>query len=260
MSEKTIEILTQIGLAAATLFVGWILISLLLRIVKKGLERSKLDEALYLFVLRAVKIILWVVLIIAVLPRFGVNPASLVTVLGAAGAAIALALKDSLANVSSGIIILTTKPFSKGDTIELDGTVGVVDSIDLLTTQLHTFDNKVVTIPNGTVTSEILINYSREEMRRVDCVFSISYEADLARAKEILYEVSAENELIYKEPEPVVGVASQGQHAIILDLKVWCSTENYFDVKYYLEESVKLAFDRANIGIPYPQMDIHMVE
>ncbi|MEE0741484.1 MAG: mechanosensitive ion channel [Emergencia sp.] len=260
MSEKTIEILVQIGLSAVTLVVGWIIISLLLRLERKALEKSRLDEALYLFVLRASKIILWIVLIIAVLPRFGVNPASLVTVLGAAGAAIALALKDSLSNVSSGIIILTTKPFSKGDTIEVAEITGIVDAIDLLTTQLHTFDNKIVTIPNGTITSEVLVNYSREKKRRVDCVFGISYESDMLEAKEILYQVAVSNELVMDDPEPVVGVSSHGDHAIILDLKVWCSTEDYFDVKYYLEENVKLAFDRAGIGIPYPQMDVHMVE
>lgn len=260
MSEKTIEILTQVGLAAVTLLAGWIAITLLLRIERKALEKSRLDEALYLFVLRATKIILWIVVIIAVLPRFGVNPASLVTVLGAAGAAIALALKDSLSNVSSGIIILTTKPFSKGDTIEVAATTGIVDGIDLLTTQLHTFDNKIVTIPNRTITSEVLVNYSREENRRVDCVFSISYEADITEAKAILYQVAGANEKVMDDPEPAVGVASHGDHGVILDLKVWCSTEDYVDVKYDLEENVKLAFDRAGIGIPYPQMDVHMVK
>lgn len=166
MSERTIQVLTDIGIIAVTLAVGWIAIRILLRIEKKALERSKLDEVLHLFILKGTKITLWVVLIVAMLPKVGISPASLVAVLGAGGAAIALALKDSLSNVAGGIIILITKPFSRGDTIEIGEITGVVDNIDLLTTQLHTFDNKLITVPNGTVTNSVLINYSGADKRR----------------------------------------------------------------------------------------------
>lgn len=260
LSEKTIDTLEKVGGAAVTLFIGWIAISILLRIEKKALERSKLDEALHLFILKGTKAILWVLLAIMVVSKLGVSTASFVAVLGAAGAAIALALKDSLGNIAGGIIILINKPFSRGDTIEINEVTGIVDSIDLLTTQLHTFDNKVVSIPNGTITTSILINYSREETRRVDCVFGISYESDVLKAKEILWNVASCNPEILTEPAPLIGVASHGDHAVLLDLKVWCSTESLFDVKYFLEENVKLAFDEAGIGIPYPQMDIHVVK
>lgn len=260
MSEKTMELLINLGIAAATLIAGWIVIRIILRIEKKALEKTRLDEALYLFIQKSTKVILWIVLIVALLPRVGIDTKSILAILGAGGAAIALALKDSLGNVAGGIIILINKPFSKGDTIEINGTSGIVDSIDLLTTQLHTFDNKVVTIPNGTITTSILINYSREESRRVDCVFGISYDSDISRAKEILARVSADCPQAYGEPEPVIGVSSHGDNAVLLDLKVWCSTSDYFVVKYFLEEKVKLAFDEAGIEIPYPQIDIHMVK
>lgn len=260
MTEKTIDLITNLGIAAITLIVGWIVIRIVLRIEKKGLVKSKLDEALHLFILKATKSILWIVLIVSILSRLGLETSSLIAILGAGGAAIALALKDSLGNVAGGIIILLNKPFYRGDTIEINGTTGVVDSIDLLTTQLHTFDNKVVTIPNGTITTSILINYSRENNRRVDCTFGISYDADILKAKEILYHVATGCTQVQMEPEPVIGVASHGDNAVLLDLKVWCSTSDYFDVKYYLEETVKLAFDEAGIEIPYPQIDIHMVK
>lgn len=258
--EKLIDLLFVLGKVAVILIVGLIAIKLILRFERKILEKSTLDESVYLFVLRASKIALWVVLIIAVLPNIGVNPASLVTVLGAGGAAIALALKDSLGNVAGGILILINKPFAKGDTIELAGVTGVVDEIDLLTTQLHTFDNKIVTIPNGTITTSVLTNYSREDIRRVDCKFSISYDADIVQAKEILYNVAVCNPLVMNEngKEPIIGVASHGDSGILLDLKVWCSTSDYFDVKYYLEENVKIAFDEAGIDIPYQTMDVHI--
>ena len=260
MSERTIQVLTDIGIIAATLAVGWMSIRILLRIEKKALERSKLDEVLHLFILKGTKITLWVVLIVAMLPKVGISPASLVAVLGAGGAAIALALKDSLSNVAGGIIILITKPFSRGDTIEIGEITGVVDNIDLLTTQLHTFDNKLITVPNGTVTNSVLINYSGADKRRVDCTFGISYETDISEAKGILARVAASHPEILNDPEPNIGVSSHGANAVQLDLKVWCSTESYYDVKYYLEEKVKLAFDEAGINIPYPQMDVHIIE
>ena len=258
IEKSTIDLIFNIGGAVLTLIIGWIAISILLRIEKKALAKSKLDEALHLFILKGTKAILWIVLAIAVTSALGVETTSFIAILGAGGAAIALALKDSLGNIAGGIIILINKPFCKGNTIEVAGTTGVVDDIDLLTTQLHTFDNKVVTIPNGTITTSVLINYSQEDTRRVDCVFSISYESDILKAKEILLNVVSCNPDILTEPEPIAGVASHGDNAVILDLKVWCFTENLFDVKYYLEENVKLAFDEAGIGIPYPQMDIHI--
>lgn len=254
------DLLFTLGSVAAILIAGYIAIRFILRFEKKILEKSTLDESVYLFILRASKIALWVVLIIAVLSKLGMETASLVTVLGASGAAIALALKDSLGNVAGGILILINKPFIKGDTVELAGVTGVVDEIDLLTTQLHTFDNKIVTVPNGTITTSVLTNYSKEEIRRVDCQFSISYDADILHAKEVLVNVAACNDLIMQDEErqPVIGVAEHGDSGILLDLKVWCSTSDYFDVKYYLEENVKIAFDEAGIDIPYQTMDVHI--
>ena len=260
--DKLGDKLFDLFVVVVVLLIGAVCIKLMLRFVKKVLERSTLDESVYLFVMRAVKITLWIILIVAILPMIGIPAASLVTVLGAGGAAIARALKDSLGNVAGGILILINKPFVKGDTIELAEVTGVVDAIDLMTTRLHTFDNKVVTVPNGTITTAVLTNYSREDVRRVDCQFTISYDADLAQAKTLLYRVTECNELILQdeEKEPVIGVAEQGDSGILLDLKVWCSTSDYFDVKYYLEENVKLAFDEAGIDIPYKTMDVHIIK
>ena len=259
MSAKLIEFLTKAGSAAATLVIGWIVIVVALRILKKALEKSRLDEALYAFILNSLKAVFWIILIIIVLTELEVPTTSLVAVLSAGGAAIALALKDSLGNVAGGLIILINKPFSKDDTVEIDGMTGVVDSIDLLTTRLHTFDNKVVTIPNGIITTSILVNYSREDLRRVDCLFGISYQADIETAKEILQKVADGCPGALKERPFVIGVSEHGDHAVLLDLKVWCSTEDYYDVKYYLEEQVKKAFDQAGIEIPYQQMDVHII-
>lgn len=256
MTDKTIEILTNIGIAAAMLIGGWIVIKILLRIEKKALQKSKIDGAVHLFILRSTKIALWVLLIIAILPK----SAPFVAALGASGAAIALALKDSLGNVAGGILLLMNKPFMQGDIIEVNNTSGVVDSIDLMTTRLHTFDNKVVTVPNGVLNTSVIVNHTKEDIRRVDCLFGISYDSDIKKAKDILLDVVRKCEGAYSDPAPAVGVSHHGDSAILLDLKVWCGTSDYYVVKYYLEEEVKLAFDKENIVIPYPHMDIRVTK
>lgn len=258
MSDKMIETLTNIGIAALIALLGLLAIKILLGITRKALKKSQLDESIHTFVVNTVKIILLVVLLIAILGYLNVPPAPFVTVLGACGAAVALALKDSLGNVAGGIIILVNKPFKKGDTVEVSGTVGKVHSIDLLTTQLRTFDNKVIIIPNGTITTSILTNYSTEGVRRVDCTFSIAYESDIAKAKEILAAIAETMEDVMNVPEPIIGIADYSDSAVILDMKVWCETAKYYDVEYEVKENVKLAFDEAGISIPYPQMDVHV--
>ena len=246
--------------AVIILAVGLLLIKIILYIARKALMKSRLDGAIYTFVLNSIKIILYLILIVVLLSQMQVPTAPLVTMLGAGGAAIALALKDSLGNIAGGLLILANKPFKKGDVIDAAGINGIVENIDLFVTTLKTYDNKVITIPNGNINTSVIVNYSREAIRRVDCSFSISYDSDLAKAKEVLKAVAESNPDIFKEPVPVIGVASHQDSAIKLDLKVWCETSKYYDVQYYLEEQVKLAFDKANISIPYPQMDVHVVK
>ncbi|MCB6993557.1 mechanosensitive ion channel family protein [bacterium 210820-DFI.6.37] len=257
-SDKTIEQLINVGLSLIILFIGWIAIRVILRIARKTLERSSLDPVLYRFILKIIRIVLWIILVLTIMERFGFKMNSLITVLAAAGAAIALALKDSLANVAGGIMILVNKPFAQDDYIDINGTTGKVRDIDLFVTHLHTYDNKVITIPNGLVNTSVLINYTRENRRRVDCCFGIGYDDDIQKAKDILAAIADSDPMICKDPPPVIGVAGQNDNCISIDLKVWCETDDYWDVKYFLEENVKLAFDEAGITIPFPQMDVHI--
>ena len=260
LSQKTIDIIGMVAGAALILVAGLILIRVILGITRKALTRTSLDGAIYTFVISAMKIVLYLVLVVALLGQLKVPTAPLVTLLGACGAAIALALKDSLGNIAGGLLILANKPFKKGDVIDTAGINGIVENIDLFVTTLKTFDNKVITIPNGTINTSVIVNYSREHSRRVDCTFGISYDSDIARAKDVLLAVAQSNPDVYQEPAPFIGVASQGDSAVLFDLRVWCDTDKYYDVKYYLEEQVKLAFDEANISIPFPQMDVHVVK
>lgn len=264
MKEKTLEKLLEYGgnlLVAVVVFaVGMVLIKLALKITQKALEKTRLDKSVHKFVMTATRYTLYIIFAVVILTSLKVPTAPLVTVLGACGAAVALALKDSLGNIASGIIILANKPFIRGDVIEVTGITGIVQSIDLLVTTLKTYDNKVITIPNGTITASVLVNYSREEKRRVDLTFTISYDSDIAKAKDVLLAVTESNSDIFADPAPVIGVAEHQDSAILLDLKVWCENSRYYDVRYYLEEQVKLAFDEANITIPYPQMDVRVIK
>lgn len=233
---------------------------IIIKLTDKALKSSSADPILYTFIRNVLKVVIIIIAVTMCLGVLGIQLHTIVAVVGAAGAAIALALKDSLANIAGGVMIIITKPFSKDDFIDIGDVSGKVDHIDLFLTTLKTFDNKTITIPNGIVNTSVLVNHSGEDDRRVDCTFSIGYGDDIKEAKEIMRKVCDENPMIFNEPEPVMGVANHGDSAVELDLKVWCRTDDYWDVKYYLEENVKVAFDEAGIEIPYPQMDIHIKE
>lgn len=258
MSEKTIEILTDAGIVLGIVLVGYIVIRILCGFIRKALTRSMLDEVLHTFIINCVKIVLWIMVAITALSYAGIPVSAFLAALGAAGVAVALALKDSLGNFAGGILIILTKPFKKGDYIEDYQTAGQVEKIDLLYTTLITFDNKVITIPNGKLANSTIVNYSGKDTRRVDCKFSVSYQDDITKAKDILLAVVESNPDIFKEPAPIIGVSGQGEWSIGIDLKVWCKTQDCQDVKYYLEEQVKLAFDESDITIPFPQMEVRL--
>lgn len=260
INPKLMNLLEHGISALVVLLAGLLLIKLILGIVKKTLEKTALDGAIHTFVVSALRIVLYIILVVVLLGVLEVPTTPLVTVLGAGGAAIALALKDSLGNIAGGMLLLINQPFKKGDEIDIAGNYGEVDGIDLFVTTLRTYDNKVITIPNGTINTSVIVNYSRRDSRRVDCKFGISYDSDLALAKSVLLRVAQSNPDIFEDPAPFIGVASHGDSAVILDLRVWCNTEKYYEVKYALTEQVKLAFDEADISIPYPQMDVHVVK
>lgn len=250
--------LNSITGALLIVLVGFIIIKIIDKILIHALEKSKLDSVLHVFVKNVLNFILFVVIIIMALDALNVDTKSFITILGVSGAAVALALKDSLSNFAGGIVILFTQQFKKDDYIDIGGTSGTVKNIDLILTTLVTFDNKIITIPNGLVSTSVLTNYSKADTRRVDCVFGIGYDDDLRLAKETMLKVMHKNEDIFSFPEPIIGVKENADSCILIDFKVWTNTENYWNVKYYLEENVKLAFDEEGISIPYNQIDVHM--
>lgn len=255
--ETDAELLLPWLIAAGMLIAGFIAIKIISRIVKRTLKKTALDAALHRFIYHGVGGACWIVLIGTILSYLGVPLSTFITVLGVAGAAIALSLKDSLSNIAGGVIIMISQPFKKGDFIETGSEKGSVDGIDLLMTTLLTVDNKVVHIPNGMLSTSVIINYSSEDRRRVDCVFGIGASSSVSKAKDILSAVTEQNEMILDSPAPVIGVADQSDGIVFIDMKVWCMTNNYAAVKYFIEETVKAAFDEAGIETPIPHINVH---
>lgn len=217
--------------------------------MKTFLLKSNLDKALHKFILSIVKYGLLIITVMIALESLGLDTKSLITVLGVSGGAVALSLKDSLSNVAGGFIILITKPFSNGDFVDIDGTQGEVDHIDVLLTTLKTFDNKIITIPNGVVSTAVITNFTKAERRRVDCLFSFDHSADIKQAKKVMIGVAEGCDLILREEPIVCGVAQSTPYSTDVEFKVWAKTENYWDVKYYLEEKIKDALIEADIGL-----------
>lgn len=239
------------------LIVGLIIIKIAIAFLKKALKSSRLDAALHTFIINTSKVLMLVLLVITLLGNLGVPTTTFVTVIGACGAAIALALRDSLANFAGGILILINKPFEKGDYIEASGVGGKVEKIDLLYSTLVTLDNKVISIPNGKLSTDVVVNFSRADRRRVDTKFGIGYDDDIGEAKKVIHQIIERANLFLDDPAPTIGVAAYGESAVEIEVLAWCKTENYYPAKYYLQEEVKRAFDENGIEIPYPQTVVH---
>jgi small conductance mechanosensitive channel len=258
MADIINRIASTYGLKIVLILVGILIIAIILAVLKHLLKKSNVDPMMHKFIYNAVKVALILVLVVMGLNSFGIDTTSIITVLGVGGAAIALALKDSLSNIAGGVIIAFTKPFSKDDYIEVDGKLGLVEEIDLLSTSLRTYDNKIISFPNGVLSKSVIINHTKENLRRVDLVFGIGYESDVDKAREILLEMAENYPLILTEPEPFTGIKENSASAVELEYRVWCKTEDFWTVKYHLMENVKKRFDEAGIEIPYKQIDVNL--
>lgn len=248
----------KLVLAIVVLVVGAIFIKILKKIVKNGLKKSKISESAHKIILQILDILLKFVLILVIAETLGIKTTSLITIFGAAGVAISLALKDSLGNVAGGFLILFSHPFEKGNFIETNGVSGTVDNISLFYTTLKTPDNKTVFVPNGEISTAKITNYSTEKTRRLDLVFSISYSSDIQKAKEILRTVSESSGYMLAEPDPTFEVGKCGESAVDMYARFWLDASNYWKAYFYMLENVKLAFDEAGIEIPFNQLDVHI--
>ena len=236
----------------------WHLIGILLKIIRKDHHFAKVDPGAQGFLLSSVSIILKVILVLTIVAYLGVPMSNIVAVVGSCGLAIGLALQGSLSNFAGGIMLLTFHPFRVGDYIEADGKEGTVKEINLLSSRLTTPDNKNVIIPNATLMDSVITNYSSESTRRVDLEFSVAYGTDTERVKKVLMLLAQKHELVLDDPAPVARMSRQDASALVFTLRVWCNRTDYWTVRYDLLEQTKEAFEKLEIQIPYPQMDVHV--
>ena len=250
--------LPLVVIALLILFIGILISKLIAKIVGKAVSKSNVNGAAKSFLVSLIKIILYIAVIIMALSVLKVPMSSIITILGAAGLAISLALQSCLSNLSGGFIILFTKPFTTGDIIELDGSVGTVRDIGIFYTKMMTFDGKTVFIPNGKVTDAKIVNYTETPTRRIDMSFDISYSADFEKAKALILDIIEKEKLILKDPAPVVRMSSHNSSSVSISVLVWVNNSDFLGESYNMTEAVKTAFDENGIEIPFQQVDIHV--
>lgn len=257
-----LEVATSFGTKLISAIIIFIVGRKIIKWFKKWIISSdkldKLDVSVRTFLSSFASVALNTILLITVAMTLGIPTTSFITALASCGVAIGLALQGSLSNLAGGLMILLFKPFKVGDYIQTPDAEGIVANITVVYTILTTADNKTITVPNGTLTNSVVTNYTAVENRRVDLSFNTDYNCNIDEVKAILMKVVTEHELVLKDPEPFARLSAHGDSALEFTVRAWCKTDDYWNVRFDLLESVKNEFDKNNIAIPYPQLDVHL--
>lgn len=230
------------------------------RLFVKVLERNDVDVTLTKFLYNILYYIIIIAVVIAAAGQLGINTASFLTVVGAASLAIGLALKDSLGNFASGVMLILFRPFKVGDAVTVGGETGKVEEITIFNTILNTADNQRKIIPNSIISSGVITNITANPVRRIDLIVGIGYDDDIRAAKQELETILAAEERILKDPAFTIAVADLGASSVDLVVRPWVKTSEYWDVRFDLVEKIKLTFDEKGISFPYPQSDVHLFQ
>ena len=256
--EVLLSYVLQLVAAVVIFYIGRLVAKAVSRFLEKALLGRSVDKAVVSFIASIVYAMILIATVLMALSQVGVQTTSFIAILGAAGLAVGLALQGSLANFASGILIILFRPFKSGDFIEAGGVTGTVDKIEIFQTIMKTPDNKLVIVPNAQITGGAITNYSAEPIRRVDLVIGISYDSDLRKAKQILQQIISEDARVLPEPASVISVAALADSAVNINVRPWVNSADYWGVYWDTLEKVKLTFDEQGIGIPFPQMDVHI--
>ena len=259
-TPAVIGFLVQIIVAIIVLLVGIKIIKSVVKVIKKGFDRSHIDDGVGTFLTSLIKYALYFILVMAILSSFGIATGSIVAVLGSAGLTIGMALQGSLSNFAGGVLILLLKPFVLGDYIidDTTGEEGTVSNISIFYTRLKTIDNKVVLIPNGKLSDSCITNVSMMEKRRIDIYVTVSYSADLQKTKNVLNNVAI-SQVLRLEGEPIdIFVSELKDSAVEMGIRVWAKNEDYWTLKWKMTEDIKNALDANHIEIPFPQLDVNL--
>ncbi len=260
ISENAVDWGVRIAIAIAIFVIGKIVARMISNLLQKALQSSDTDPMLVKFFGSISYAVLLIAVLLAAVDSLGVNVTSLMAILGAAGLAVGLALKDSLSNFAAGVMIIIFRPFNIGDFITAGGTSGVVDEISLFVTLMHTGDNQRIIVPNSAILSGNIVNTSALPTRRIDLVIGIGYDDNIGQARDIIMAILNADERIHKDPAAAVTVGELGDSSVNLNVRPWVNSGDYWPVRADLLEGIKIKLDEAGISIPYPQQDVHMHE
>lgn len=245
-------------MALLIFIIGKWIVNKIVAVFGKVLRKVKgVEETLIKFLENIVYYALMIVVLLTALGKLGVETTSFLAILGAAGLAIGLALKDSLSNFASGVMIILFKPFKVGDFVTAGGVTGSVTEVGIFNSVFTTGDNQKVIVPNGTITSGSIVNVNANDTRRVDLVVGISYDDDIKKTKDVLNEIIKSNDKVLMDKGVTVAVSELADSSVNFVVRVWVNTPNYWDVKFDLTEKIKITFDKEGISIPFPQQDVH---
>lgn len=244
--------------AIGILVAGFIISRILTNTLTKRLDKTTIDNAVVSFMAGIIRTVIIIASLLMALSHVGVQTTSFIAILGAAGLAIGLALQGSLSNFASGVLIMIYRPFKAGDYVDAGGIAGTVQRIELFTTVLKTPDNKNVIVPNSKITGSDITNFSQEATRRVDMVIGVSYSADLKKTKEVLMNVITSDPRTLTEPAPRVAVTALNDSSVDFIVRPWVNSSDYWPMYWDSMERIKNALDEHGIGIPFPQMDVHL--
>lgn len=260
--QKVIDWATTAGIKIVIALILWFiffkLINFLNKRITKKLLKKKTDKTLTKVVNYVITVGLKILVVICLLGYVGIETTSISAVLASVGVGVGMALNGALANFAGGLLIIVTRPFRVDDYIKALDEEGTVEDIHIIYTKLRTIDNRVIYLPNGSLSSASIVNYSEKEQRRLDMTFSVSYQADVNKAKGILNDICANHPLIIKDVKPFIRISNHNTSSIDICLKAWTKNEDYWDVYFDMLEEVKKRFDEEKIEIPYNQLDVHI--
>lgn len=260
--DKSIELIQTYALpivwAILVFVIGRIIAKALASGLAKMMIKSNVDATLVKFLRSIAYIAMMVFVIMAALAKLGIQTTSFAAVVAAAGLAIGLSLQGTLSNFASGVMLILFRPFKAGDFVEAGGVSGVVEEIQIFSTQLRSGDNKQIIVPNGQIIGNTITNYSAKEERRIDMVIGVSYNDDLKKVRSVLEDILANEERVLRDPEPTIGVGELADSSVNFVVRPWVKSADYWPTLFDLNETIKLRFDSEGISIPYPQQDVHM--
>lgn len=252
--------LLKVVICIAVYIIGKKLIAAAVRMVRKLLERARVQTGAVTFAASMTKIVLYLILILGIGTQFGLKESSVAAIVASGGVAVGLALQGGLSNFAGGFLLLLFQPFHVGDYIITQGVEGTVQKIEILYTTLQTVDNRRVIVPNGSLANNVMVNVTAADKRKLEIKVGISYQDSIEKAKRVIHNLMENDPDIMSGEERQVFVAELGESSVVIGMRCWVKTEQYFPVLWRMNELIKTEFDREGISIPYPQVDVHVTQ